>query len=165
MKTITEEQFAKIAHLFPVQRGNVMYRNLDVLNALLHVMVNGCTWRGLSKEFGCWHTIYIPLPHHFAFNLTYVRWTALTPATNCSRNLIWTWYTRISRWMKADVITRIFTALQQKKILKIDVTVMSLDSTSVKVHPDGLGALKKRKTIDRKKSRWMEYQTSSGYRR
>ena len=35
-----------------------MYRNLDVLNALLYVTVNECIWRGSHEEFGGWHTIY-----------------------------------------------------------------------------------------------------------
>ncbi len=32
---ILEEHYQQIAHLFPVQRGNVRFSNLDVLNALL----------------------------------------------------------------------------------------------------------------------------------
>ena len=51
-------------------------------------------------------------------------------------------YTRMSRWAKSGVLNRIFTMLQQKQILQIKIEVMSLDSTSVKVHPDGTGALK-----------------------
>ena len=30
--------------------------------------------------------IFIPNPHHFAFNLAYVRWTSLIPATNYKRD-------------------------------------------------------------------------------
>lgn len=33
--------------------------------------------------------------------------------------------------------------LAEKGIIKINVNIMSLDSTSIKVHPDGMGALKK----------------------
>ena len=55
---ITEEQFRRIEGCFPVQRGNVRVRNLDVLNAILYVAENGCTWRSLPKRFGRWHTIY-----------------------------------------------------------------------------------------------------------
>ena len=43
---------------------------------------------------------------------------------------------------KSGVLNRIFTMLQQKQILQIKIEVMCLDSTSVKVHPDGTGALK-----------------------
>jgi hypothetical protein len=41
------------------------------------------------------------------------------------------------------LLDRIFTILQQRQILTIKLEVLSLDSTSVKVHPDGTGALKK----------------------
>jgi transposase len=52
-------------------------------------------------------------------------------------------YTRMNRWAKSGVLNRIFAALQQRQILSIKIDVLSLDSTSVKVHPDGTGALKK----------------------
>ena len=52
-------------------------------------------------------------------------------------------YTRMNRWAKSGVLDRIFTALQKEEIIRIKVEAVSLDSTSVKVHPDGTGALKK----------------------
>jgi transposase len=52
-------------------------------------------------------------------------------------------YTRMNRWSKAGVIDRIFTRLQQEQIITIKLDAVSLDSTIVKVHPDGTGALKK----------------------
>jgi transposase len=52
-------------------------------------------------------------------------------------------YTRISRWAKNGVLQRVFLRLQQVGIIQIDVSIVSLDSTSIKVHPDGMGALKK----------------------
>lgn len=51
-------------------------------------------------------------------------------------------YTRMNRWSKAGVLDRIFDRLQQERILRIHFEVVSLDSTTVKVHPDGTGALK-----------------------
>jgi len=36
--------------------------------------------------------------------------------------------------------------LQQKGIIQVKVNVVSLDSTCIKVHPDGMGALKKEKS-------------------
>jgi transposase len=42
----------------PVQRGNVSIDNLTLLNAILYVAVNGCTWRGLPRQYGRWHTVY-----------------------------------------------------------------------------------------------------------
>lgn len=53
-------------------------------------------------------------------------------------------YTRMNRWSKSGVLDRIFEALQKNGIIRIKVEAMSLDSTSVKVHPDGTGALKKK---------------------
>ena len=52
-------------------------------------------------------------------------------------------YMRMNRWSKNGVLERIFAALQAEGIIRIDVKIVCLDSTSVKVHPDGTGALKK----------------------
>ena len=37
-------------------------------------------------------------------NIAYVRWTALTPATCCSCNLMWAWYRNIDRATDVDVL-------------------------------------------------------------
>lgn len=112
---ITREQYQRIADSFPRQRGNVSLDNLQVINAILYVLEQGCKWRGLPKHFGNWHSIY----------------------------------TRMNRWSKSGVLDRIFTRLQEEQMISIKVTTASLDSTSVKVHPDGMGALKKQ---DRRQS-------------
>ncbi len=52
-------------------------------------------------------------------------------------------YTRMRGWAKAGVLARVFAALQAEQIIVLKVEAGSLDSTSVKVHPDGTGALKK----------------------
>ena len=52
-------------------------------------------------------------------------------------------YTRMNRWSKAGVLDRVFARLQQEQILAIRLEQVCLDSTTVKVHPDGTGALKK----------------------
>ena len=44
---------------------------------------------------------------------------------------------------KKGVLQAAFVRLQQLGIIQIQVNVMSLDSTSIKVHPDGMGAVKK----------------------
>ena len=106
---ITPEQFAKIEHCLPTQRGNVSLSNLQVVNAILYVAEHGCKWRGLPKRFGNWHTIY----------------------------------TRMNRWTKAGVLDRMFEELQKAQVVRIRIEAVSLDSTSIKVHPDGTGALKK----------------------
>jgi len=52
-------------------------------------------------------------------------------------------YTRMNRWAKAGVLDRLFEELQQQQLVRIKIEAVSLDSTIVKVHPDGTGALKK----------------------
>lgn len=52
-------------------------------------------------------------------------------------------YTRMNRWAKSGVLQRIFEQLQQQQIIRIKIEAVSMDSTSIKVHPDGTGALKK----------------------
>lgn len=52
-------------------------------------------------------------------------------------------YTRMNRWAKAGVLEGVFEKLQLDRIVRIRIEALSLDSTSVKVHPDGTGALKK----------------------
>ena len=106
---ITPEQFARIEHCLPVQRGNVSISNLQLVNAILFVAENGCKWRALPKRYGNWHSIY----------------------------------TRMNRWTKTGVINRMFAELQKEQIVRIKIEAVSLDSTSIKVHPDGTGAIKK----------------------
>lgn len=52
-------------------------------------------------------------------------------------------YTRMNRWSKAGVLQRVFERLQLQQMIRIKIEAVSLDSTSIKVHPDGTGALKK----------------------
>lgn len=52
-------------------------------------------------------------------------------------------YTRANRWAKQGVLETVFAALQEHDVINIQVDHVSLDSTAVKVHPDGTGALKK----------------------
>src|SRR5712692_11844078 len=52
-------------------------------------------------------------------------------------------YTRMNRWSKNGVLDRIFEQLQREQIVRIKIKAVKLDSTIVKVHPDGTGALKK----------------------
>jgi transposase len=52
-------------------------------------------------------------------------------------------YTRMNRWSKSGVLDRVFAQLQKEQIVRIKIEAVSLDSTIVKVHPDGTGALKK----------------------
>lgn len=69
-------------------------------------------------------------------------------------------YTRMNRWAKAGVLDRVFSELQSQKVIRVRVEAVSLDSTRVKVHPDGTGALKKRTTSHWQVARRMDYQDS-----
>src|SRR5260221_13587569 len=52
-------------------------------------------------------------------------------------------YRPMNRWSKSGVLGRVLEQLQQAQIVRIKIEAVSLDSTMVKVHPDGTGALKK----------------------
>lgn len=52
-------------------------------------------------------------------------------------------YVRMNRWSRNGVLQRLFKALQQENLINIRMEAVCLDSTSVKVHPHGSGALKK----------------------
>ena len=73
-------------------------------------------------------------------------------------------YTRMNRWAKRGVLDRVFAQLQHAQILRVKIEAVALDSTIVKVHPDGTGALKKRPASHRPQPRRMEHQDSYGCR-
>ena len=52
-------------------------------------------------------------------------------------------YVRLNRWSKNGVLERVFAGLQAEGIIEVRVKFICLDSTTVKVHPDACGALKK----------------------
>src|SRR5450759_5381302 len=52
-------------------------------------------------------------------------------------------YTRMNRWPKNGVLDRVVEQLQREQIVRLKIESVQLDSTTVKVHPDGMGALKK----------------------
>jgi transposase len=52
-------------------------------------------------------------------------------------------YTRMNRWAKSGVLDSVFEKWQREQVVRIKIEAVSLDSTIVKVHPDGTGALKK----------------------
>ena len=52
-------------------------------------------------------------------------------------------YTRMNRWAKNGVLDRVFAHLQREQLMRIKLEAVSLDSTIIKVHPDGTGARKK----------------------
>ncbi len=48
-------------------------------------------------------------------------------------------YTRMNRWSKNGVLDQVVDQLQREQIVRIRIEAVSLDSTTVKVHPDGPG--------------------------
>ena len=50
---------------------------------------------------------------------------------------------RLRRWAEKGVLENLFFALQKEKLIQVSVACLGLDSTSIKVHPDAAGALKK----------------------
>jgi transposase len=67
------------------------------------------------------------------------KWRALPPEFGKWNSI----YVRVRRWAENGVLERLFIALQEHQLIRIKVECLGLDSTSVKVHPDGTGALKK----------------------
>ena len=49
----------------------------------------------------------------------------------------------MNRWSKNGVLDRVFAHLQQEQLVRVKLEAVAMDSTIVKVHPDGTGALKK----------------------
>ena len=112
---LTQEQYERIQHLLPVQRGNVKLDHLTFLRAMQYMTENGCRWRAMPKDFG--------------------KWSAL--------------YRRFRYWITIGVFDRIEKELQTEVIDVKGIKALALDSTYIKVHPDGTGAPKKK---DRKPS-------------
>jgi transposase len=106
---ITQNQIEKIEKYLPKPRGNFKISNLQLINAILYVMENGCKWRALPKHYGNWHTVYM----------------------------------RMNRWSKNGVLERVFQALQTEGVIEVKVQIICIDSTTIRVHPDACGALKK----------------------
>jgi len=104
-------------------------------------------------------------------NITFVRallyvaengckWRAL-PAEYGNWNSV---YKKANRWAKAGVLERVFAALQKEQIIAVTVEVLALDSTSIKLHPDAHGALKKREGSPSGSQRAVGNQASCGIR-
>jgi transposase len=106
----TQEQYNRIAHLLPKQRGHVAIDNLTFFRALHSIAENGCKWRKLPEHFGKWYTIY----------------------------------QRFRRWIDKGIFDRIEEYLQMQVVDRVKLTSLALDSTYIKVHPNGTGAPKKK---------------------
>ena len=52
-------------------------------------------------------------------------------------------YTRMMRWSRSGVLNDVFEQLQRQQLMRVRIEAICLDSSIVKVHPDGTGAQKK----------------------
>jgi putative transposase len=58
---LTWEQWELIADLFPEAKSGGRPRTTAlyaVMNAILYVLCQGCTWRALPRDFPAWSTVY-----------------------------------------------------------------------------------------------------------
>ena len=53
-------------------------------------------------------------------------------------------YVRMLRWSENGVLEKLFEALQSLEIIEIKVEIIHIDSSSIRVHQDATGAVKKR---------------------
>ena len=62
----------------------------------------------------------------------------------------------MNRWSKSGVLDRVFEQLQRQQIVRLKLEAVSLDSTIIKVHPDGTGAANKNgpQSIGRSRGGW-----------
>src|SRR5947199_9593349 len=51
-------------------------------------------------------------------------------------------YTRMRRWARPGLPDKMFEELPREQVVRIRIEAVALDSTRIKVHPDGTGALK-----------------------
>ena len=71
---------------------------------------------------------------------------------------------QMNRWSKNGVLDRVFEHLQRKRIVRVKVEAMGLDSTIVKVRPDGTGVEKNGPQAIGKSRGGLDHQDSSGCR-
>ena len=60
--TLSDDQFARIAHLLPGKegdRGRTALCNKRFLEAVLFVAHNGGRWRDLPERFGKWNSVFV----------------------------------------------------------------------------------------------------------
>ncbi len=60
-KKLSDAQYAQLAPLLPPPSNHLKIPHRQMLDAWLYVLYQGCTWRGLPREVGNWHTIYVRL--------------------------------------------------------------------------------------------------------
>ena len=95
---------------------------------------------------------FLPVQHRSMriFNIVFIKAVSYVMENGCKWRALpqrfgnwYTIYARFRRWSRSGVLERLFAALQEQQAGGDDADCFGLDSTSVKVHPDGTGAPKK----------------------
>ena len=60
-KKLSDAQYARLEPFLPSPGHHVKISQRQAIDAWLYVVYQGCTWRGLPREFGNWYTIYVRL--------------------------------------------------------------------------------------------------------
>lgn len=59
MVILTDSQFEAVRPFLPKETKPPKIGHRLALEAMLHMLVNGCTWRGMPERYGKWHTVYV----------------------------------------------------------------------------------------------------------
>ena len=110
---LTDAQWARIAPLMPIPRGNCKLPARQVLEGWLFVTKEGCSWRALPERYGPWHTVY----------MRGRRWI--------DKGVL----KRVFMALQAEELEAPLSHAGPQRPLRV-----ALDSTIVKVHQDGTGA-------------------------
>lgn len=114
---LTDAQWARIAPLMPIPRGNCKLPSRQVLEGWLFIAKEGCSWRALPERYGPWHTVY----------MRGRRWI--------DKGVL----ERVFAELQGDELEAQLQQREPGRPLRV-----ALDSTMVKVHQDGMGAPRKR---------------------
>ena len=128
---ISKDQYELIADCFAPSRGVVKLSNLDVLNAWLYLVEQGCKWRALPERFGKWQTVYKRVR----------RWS--------DNGVLAEVFTQMQQRGIMDIEAAAAyddgeAGSDGETGSSANAAGFMLDSTIIKVHPDAAGALGKR---------------------
>lgn len=123
------EDFAMDNRLYPIEE--------EVFNrSILPIIVRHTTGSGGRP----------PKVSHYVFFCALIKMLSVSvPWRDCPKEYgPWhTIYTRFKRWSEKGILWNIFFELKQKKAIELDIVF--IDSTTIKVHRHGLGAPKKKR--------------------
>ncbi len=58
MPALSDAQFDAMRPFLPKETKPPKLGKREALEAMLHMLVNGCTWRGMPERYGKWYTVY-----------------------------------------------------------------------------------------------------------